>query len=223
MTNTRGQRRPAGEGLGVDVRGGPVIDPTENVLSLVAAANTRQDDLRAETNRRYDAEIRHLREMALLRAQHNERIGELESSRLNAIRQVDVLAVSTAADRAQAAIRVLEQTTNINAEKLQGALNATATTIANQLTTLVTQITERIAALEKSAYEGAGKERYADPQLASLSAQVRALTESRAAGSGKSAGLNAGWIYLLGAIAAMGGLFGMLATAVSLYLALARR
>lgn len=33
-------------GEGVDARGGPVVDPTKNVLDLVAAAMERQDDLR---------------------------------------------------------------------------------------------------------------------------------------------------------------------------------
>src|SRR6185312_9446654 len=48
------EQRP---GIGVDSRGGQVIDPTKNVLDLVEASIKRQDDLR-------DAETRRINELA---------------------------------------------------------------------------------------------------------------------------------------------------------------
>lgn len=59
------EQRP---GVGVDGRGGAVIDPTKNVLDLVEAAIGRQDDLRnAETvrfNEKIEAETRRINELA---------------------------------------------------------------------------------------------------------------------------------------------------------------
>lgn len=146
-----------GVGLGVDYAGNPVIDPTANVIALTEAANQRQDDLRDMNDRRLDAAIKHMEDLAVLRETHSKEIRELESKRLDAIRQVDVLAVNTAAAQALAAIQTLAATTNTNAENLRNALNITATTIATQLANTVAAINERIASLEKGAYTGAGK------------------------------------------------------------------
>jgi hypothetical protein len=56
-------------GIPVDSRGGPTIDPTKNVLDLVAAAIKRQDDLR-DMEAKFqsamrDAETRRLNELAI--------------------------------------------------------------------------------------------------------------------------------------------------------------
>lgn len=169
------RRSKDGLGLGVDYFGGPVVDPTENVIALTEAANKRQDDLRELNNKLFDCKADCLETVSNIRADHAKElrmqevrwseelekrakeIRESESNRLNAIRQVDVLAVNTAADRAAAAIQALAATTTANAENLRNALNSTATTIATQTSNTVQQITERLAALEKSSYEGKGK------------------------------------------------------------------
>lgn len=78
-------------GPGVDSKGQPVVDPTQNVLDLVEAAIQRQDDLRVS----YNDSIR--REMEL-RARHAEQLREIETARLDAIRAVDVGAVQRAAE-----------------------------------------------------------------------------------------------------------------------------
>jgi hypothetical protein len=60
MPNARQTRRPTGSrnssgaGVGVDFHGGPVIDPTENVLALVDAESKRQDQARLAETRRID-------------------------------------------------------------------------------------------------------------------------------------------------------------------------
>ncbi len=209
-TTARRKKRQLGAGLGVDAQGGPVIDPTENVLTLVEAAVSRLDDLRASESRRiddlreakekfHDSEVEHLRTMATLRAEHARDINEKESRRLDAIRQVDVLAVSTAADRAAAAISALAATTAANAENLRNALTTTATTIAKQTADTVTAITERLAALEKSSYEGKGRQGLSDPMLSELVSEMKSLRESRASGSGKSEGIGASWGFVVAA------------------------
>src|SRR6476469_7647162 len=97
----------ANSGLGVDASGAPVIDPTENVKALV------------------EAEIRHLSEMASLRAEHAKDIREIETKRLDAIRQVDVMNASSTADRALVAIQTLATQTATNAETLRALVATT--------------------------------------------------------------------------------------------------
>lgn len=63
------------------------IDPTANVLQLVEAAIIRQDDLR-------EADSRHAHELNELRASYQQKLREAETARIDAIRAVDVGAVT---------------------------------------------------------------------------------------------------------------------------------
>ncbi len=212
MTPAKKQSSPSSTqgGPAVDAQGVPAIDPTENVKALTEAANLRQDDLRDLNNRRIDAELAHLHFVSDLRATHMKEIRELESRRLDAIRQVDVTAVKTEADRALAAIQALAATTATNAENLRTALQNTAQTIAKQTSDTVQQITERIAALEKSSYEGAGKQAVADPMMAELVTTMKSLREGRATDAGKSEGYGNVKTAVLFVIAIVGFVLGAL-------------
>ena len=190
----------SGAGLGVDRAGGPVVDPTENVIALVEAAIKRLDDMRDASSDLQQARIAHLAELSKLRAEFSKEIRQLESDRLNAIRQVDVTAVKTEADRALAAIQTLAATTATNAETLRNALVNTASAIAKQTSDTVGQLIERIAALEKSSYEGVGRQRVADPQMEKLTEVVSTLAKNQATGSGKSEGIGAMWGWIVGGI-----------------------
>lgn len=195
------EKKEAERGKGVDSSGAQVIDPTQNVIALTEAANKRQDDLRELTDRFTSARIDHLAEIVTLRAEHAKEINALESNRLNAIRQVDVLAVSTAADRAAVAISALAATTAANAENLRNALTSTATTIAKQTADTVSAITERIGALEKSSYEGKGKMAVSDPAMAELISEMKILRESKSSSEGKSAGISLSWGIVMAIVA----------------------
>lgn len=186
-------------GPAVDAHGNPAIDPTANVIALTDAAVHRQDDLRAAHERFVNAALEHAEHVAVIRSAHTreliqlradfaKELAALESSRLNAIRQVDVIAVNTAADRAAAAIQALAATTAANAENVRTALTNTATTIATQTASTVTAITERLAALEKSSYEGKGRQAYADPAMAELLLEVKALRTTSSTNSGTKSG-----------------------------------
>lgn len=183
-------------GIGVDYAGDQAFDPSENVKALNEAANKRQDDLREANNRlsesefkRLDAALVHMKEILKLQADHAKEISAAEASRLDAIRQVDVTAVRTEADRALAAIQLLAATTSTNADNIRNTLNSTAVSIAKSTSDTVSQITERIAALEKSSYEGVGKQRLADPQMVDLLAEVKLLRE----GAGVKTGVDKTW------------------------------
>ncbi len=177
-------------GIGVDAHGGPVIDPTANVLALVEAANQRQDDLREMNNARIDAELRNQENTADLRAKHQEAIDTLEAKRLDAVRNVDQLAAKTEADRSAAAVTALANAAALTAETLRSAVNTSATNLATQLTNTVNAITERIAALEKSSYTGQGKQAVVDPQVTEMLMEMRALRVAQANDVGKQAVLD---------------------------------
>jgi hypothetical protein len=170
-----------GTGIGVDSRGGPVVDPTKNVLDLNDAATKRQDDLRAASDRRQDdlrlaaerlseATHKHLEQVAELRAAHARELNEAETKRIDAIRAVDVAAVATAADRMATQANVL------------------ATPMATQAAATSGQLSERISLLERTSYEGSGKSAVADPQMARMAETLEALNRNMAEGRGKREG-----------------------------------
>jgi hypothetical protein len=151
-------------GIGVDAYGGAVIDPTKNVLDLTNAANKRQDDLREMHNRYLEAEFRRLeetvkrveqiselraefaRDVSVIHQSHDREIHKMEQDKLAAFRASDEMARITEANRSLAAIQVVERT-----------LNSTATALASQNAENNVEVNRRLAALEKSSYEGAGK------------------------------------------------------------------
>lgn len=123
---------------GVDRLGRPVIDPTKNVLNLVEAAMKRQDDLR-------DAETRHMREIAELRAGYETELRKAESARIDAIRGVDVDAVSRAATVATTA-----------ADTLRTQVADTAAAAGTALAAALEPIMKDIADLRRAQYEAQG-------------------------------------------------------------------
>lgn len=151
------------------------IDPTENVKALSAAANQRQDDLRALTKELFHAEIQvldvtisglekrmilraeHAKEIRQIETEHAREIRRTETERVNAIRQVDVLAGNTAADRALVAIQTLASQTTAERETLRNLVTTTAATVAAQTGQEFARMHEEISALQKSSYEGVGK------------------------------------------------------------------
>jgi hypothetical protein len=203
------RRKTDTAGLGIDADGGPVIDPTQNVLDLVHAAINRQDDLR-EAHDRLNAEgINHQKELSELRAKHSRDLSVKESSRLDAIRQVDQLAVTRAAEQTLTAVNALASSQAREAETLRNSLTSTAAALATQNADTVKQISDRISSLERSSYEGKGKQAVADPMLAELVAEMKNLRESRANVTGKSQGISAAWAALLGVVVLITGLIGV--------------
>src|SRR5687767_12955841 len=102
MSNNRRRATPGGAGSGVDAQGGPVFDPTANVLDLVEKETKRQDDLRGMSDRlsesetrRINAEMGSIREIAKLRARHDRQLRKAEAGRLDSIRQVDISTFNT--------------------------------------------------------------------------------------------------------------------------------
>lgn len=189
----------------------PIIDPTTNVIALVeanakAAAALREADIKFS-----DATATHIREINMLRAVHAETLRTSDLDRLDKTRQVDVLAASASAAALATAVQTLASTADRNADALRNLVNATAATMAKQTSdqaatlsaatdSLVKDINARIAELQKSSYTGAGKQQVADPQMAQLIVSVDKLLSAGSVISGKSEGISASWLVLLGAV-----------------------
>lgn len=199
------------------------IDPTENVKSLMAASLESLEQLRVADNRYAEASItwlkeantashRHIQEMADLRAVYSK---EIRASDLNAAektRQVDVLAGAASAAALATAVSALQATSDRNAETLRNQLNSTAATMAKQTAdaaaatqlqtdNLFRRTDERVAALERGAATGAGRQSATDPQMIEFMADMKRMLATQATGSGKSEGIGAAWLLLTGGVA----------------------
>jgi hypothetical protein len=128
----------------------PVVDPTFNVLQLVAAAIERQDDLRS-------AETTHIHEIMNMREKYQGELRAAESGRIDAIRSVDVGAVQRAAEvQAQSATTLAAQVAT-SAETLRGQVAAAAIATANALAAALEPHTKAIEDLRRAQYEQQGR------------------------------------------------------------------
>jgi hypothetical protein len=148
----------------VDSFGGPVTDPTPNVLDLVRAETKRQDDLRDADRRLMDERYAHVNEMALLRAAASRDSREQEAARIDAIRAVDVGAVQRAAEVQLAQASTLAAQVVTSAETLRAAAGVAAQAQADLVTKSllplqqqVADILTAIADLRRVQYEQAGQ------------------------------------------------------------------
>lgn len=188
----------------------PVPDPTANVQALNEATVRRIDDLTVLQDRLTDERITNLRREMELRAEHGKEIREIETARLNAVRDVDQLNRDMAANRAQIAIQTLESSNSATAQMLRELVDSTAKTIANQTAVDRKAVDERISALERTSYVGAGRSALSDPMMEKLVARMESLLESRATVQGKSTGLSLGASILIGGLGLLATIFGLL-------------
>jgi len=186
-------------GIAVDAKGGSVVDPTANVIALNEASDRRQDDLRRAHEKYVEAEIRHVSEMANLSRSYEEKLGVAESKRIDAIRAVDVGAVGVASERQTQQAAVLANQVSASAETLRTLVATTASSVQTALNQMTQQLTDRIALLEKSSYEGKGKEAVSDPMLSQMVNELKALRTDVTTSAGKGQGMDKMWGYLVAA------------------------
>ena len=118
---------------------------------MVGDAVDRLDELR-------EAETRRVNEMTALRDKFQDKLDTAEAKRIDAIRAVDVAAVTVANDKATAQAAVLARQVTESRDTLQALVASTAAATATQLTNFLSPITERLTSLEKNQYTGEGKE-----------------------------------------------------------------
>jgi hypothetical protein len=156
----------------------PLIDPTANVLSLVSAAITRQDDLRIAENRRLEdlrnqqlafddkfeveldktrnLQFQALKDLALAESNRVDAINLAESRRLDALLAAATNNVALASEKAGAQAATLAASVASSAE----ALRSQVATTSNATTTLITQLREslekRLTLVEQNQYQAGG-------------------------------------------------------------------
>lgn len=187
------------------------IDPTANVSALVQATIKRIDDLRIAESIRVDEKIegerKHVREIMELRGIHATELREAEAKRIDAIRVVDVNAVTAANERATTQAAVLAAQVTTSADTLRNLVATTATAVSAQLDQLTKIFTDRITAIERVQYEGAGKSGVTDPIFSKLIEKIESLGETRSENTGKGIGTRELISYILLAITITGFIF----------------
>lgn len=185
-------KRKGRTGVGVDYAGGPAVDPTENVKALSEAASQRQDDLRDALADLDKARIdgletairtseQHARDINALRDAHQLEIHASEQERLRTIREIDV-----------AALNNLSNIVTGGFESVRNSLSSTAARIEAANTERANAISDRVTQLERTSYEGKGKEAVSDPLMNQLLNEVKNLREAKA-------GISTTWVILIGA------------------------
>lgn len=163
MTNGRSRRRRGSpvpsqsQGPSTDANNAPVIDPTENVLSLVEAANRRQDDLRLAEARLWASEVRHLKEIAQIREGHATEMRKAEAARIDAIRQDDRGAVTRAGDVAFQQAQVLATQLTNTAEAMRTQMAASAVQSQAQLAAALEPIQKDVSELRQVQFQQQGE------------------------------------------------------------------
>ena len=188
------------------------LDPSQNVKDMVMINHHHDDELRMLIKEREDdlrkAEAKRVDGLYKALIEHFTELGNKEASRLDSIRQVDVLNQAAAAKSALDAIQALAVITTTNADNLRNTLTNTSASNAKQVSDLAASIATstaasfdaqaaRIAALEKSSAEGIGKGRVIDPQLEQLASRVVFLEKTSSEVVGKERVMNPQWDDML--------------------------
>jgi hypothetical protein len=192
-------------GIATDAGGGPVIDPTANVIALNEAANKRQDDLREANNRWIRAELKNQKLLLRIQAHHAKDLAEKESARLDSIRQVDEVTKTAAQAQNSLAISTLAKQTTDIATTLSTQVQTTAQAAEARRQADTAEITKRVSALELALSASVGKSTVADPALAELASAVKALLSKESVRTGFDAGKAAAIAAAAAAVAAVGG------------------
>lgn len=214
-----GTPRSVYTGMAIDSAGNVAYDPSQNVIALVEANAKSAAALREADIKYNDVQNAHVKEISGLRAAHQEVLRTSDLDRLAQTRQVDVLAGSASAAALATAVTTLASTADRNADALRNLVNATAQTMAKQQSdqaatlsaatdSLVKDINARIAELQKSQYQGAGKSSIAEPMMADVMAEMRALVKGHNVGAGQREGMSDSAKLLIGALAVVTALMG---------------
>jgi hypothetical protein len=153
------RRRTAGVGAGIDVYGGPVIDPTENVIALTEVEKEHQKELR-------ETDVRHQADLRIADQKYNDKMLEFEITRqrdLATLKQQYDLQISTI-------VTVQTKTTSdliaTQLEKVTTSLSNQITAASAQQSNLMITLSDRIGKLEQARWEVSGRASVSDPATA---------------------------------------------------------
>lgn len=140
----------------------PAIDPTANVLALVAAESRRQDNLRDLTDKcAHELNDVRLKAAEDLRLAESKRIDALmlaESRRFDALLDAAADAVKLASTRAELTATALAERVDASAKTLAQSVVASAEALAAKVATTTESIGSRLTLLEQSQYRIGGRD-----------------------------------------------------------------
>jgi hypothetical protein len=218
---TRRRRTSVAAGLGIDSGGNPVIDPTDNVLSLVDKEVTRlndisnlreryEDKLRISDEKIRNAESRRIDEVGKLREAYTEKLAVAESKRNDANRAFDLGNVAIASERATQQAAVLAGQLQGTAETLRTITAASDMRNAQQLQGLEIKLNERIVQLEKTSNYGTGKQAVSEPRMEDLIIEVKKLQVTGLRHAGEGEGKDSAWKNVAVIVSLLIGLAGVI-------------
>jgi len=196
-------------GQGVDAKGGPVIDPTANVIALVEANAKAASALRDADVKFNDAQHAHLKEIGELRASHAKETRTFDSERQSSIRDVDMANAEKTAAQILQAVNTNAAVAERTAKTLQDQVASTAAAQENRQASFAADMMKRLSAVELSMSKGEGKQAVADPASERLAVSVEKLLLAQQLGTGKSEGLSLSAALVMGAITIISGLLGI--------------
>jgi hypothetical protein len=149
------EQRP---GVGVDARGGAVIDPTKNVLDLVKAESKYQDAMRDALEKLFNAETRATRDMTKI-------VSDNVVAYQNAQRDAETRRIDELAETRQ-------EFQNTIRDMLAESVRTTSTLVSTQLVQIQATFDTRVSKLEAGAFTAAGRSSVQDPQTADALARM---------------------------------------------------
>lgn len=139
-------------GIGVDARGGGVIDPTKNVLDLVKAESRYQDETRGLLKELVLSKIDGLREVVNILS--SNWVAYQNAQRDAETKRIDQLA------------QTRQEFQNTIRDMLAESVRTTSNLVSTQLVQIQATFDTRVTKLEAGAFTQAGKSSVADPALA---------------------------------------------------------
>lgn len=215
-----------------------VLAAVTRLNDLMARLEQRQDDLRDAAGKLSQAKLDAAEKMdqlryervqdaaraisdkleseAKLRSDYDLKLREAESKRIDAIRLVDVNAVSE--DRRRTGEQAVALATQVSqsADTVRALVASTKTSTDLSVSQVTQALSQRITTLEQAGYQQAGKQTISDPALVALNAKVDALVNSRTDIAGRDIGRSdvVGWVFggaafFIMMLIGLGGLFMM--------------
>lgn len=188
-------------GVGVDSKGGAVVDPTRNVLDLVRAESEKRDELRDADKELFGIRIDALKDQIKLLSdgivQYQNGMRDAETRRIDQLAQTR------------------QEFQNTIRDMLAESVRTTSTLVSTQLVQIQATFDTRVSKLEAFQFTQAGRSSVADPQIASSLAAlgdgitamqktfqtgIGDLREAGREGVGRNAGRDDAWKYATGAI-----------------------
>jgi hypothetical protein len=173
-------------GIGVDSRGGGVIDPTKNVEDLVKALKETLESFRTSDQRYVDSQLQWSEKLQNFARDAEIKLQDLarqaESRLRDALRDADMKLSDAETRRIDQLAQTRQEFQNTIRDMLAESVRTTSTLVSTQLVQIQATFDTRVSKLEAGAFTQAGKQSVQDPQttdaMSRMSNSISALAAS---------------------------------------------